>query len=185
MVGWRRGWRRGRTDRVRSLTVRSPVYFRTGGRCVVRVFGLRCHVGPGRRLRIDQGRGGGRRHGCWWPMVADRGRRVRTRRPIARGGVIRARWCRSNRFVFRPGSRLRMRPGRGPVGDERSQHGDDFPECEGEGLMGGVMDGVGVRGGNRRFGWRGVRHPGCGAGGDGSRPRRPVEIRAGCNRCFY
>ena len=87
--------------------------------------------------------------------------------------------------MFRPGCRLRVRPGSGHVGDEKPQHGDDFPECEGDGLMLGVTDGVSLRGGNRRFGWRGVRHPGCGAGGDGSRPRRPVEIRAGGDRCFY
>lgn len=183
MVGLRSWWRRGRTDRVISLTARSPVYFRTGGRGIVRVVGLRVTGGPGRRLRIDQGGGPGRRHGRRVPMVGERG--VRPWHPIACGGVIRSRWCRSTRFVFRSGSRLRVRPGRGPVGDERSQHGDELPEFEGEGLMGGVMDGWGVRGGGRRLGWRGIYHPGCGAGGDGSRPRRPGEIRAGCNRCFY
>lgn len=183
MVGWRRGWRRGRTDRVLSLTARRSVLFSQGGRGVVRVPGFRVTVGPGRRLRIEQGRSGGRRHGRGWPMVGDRG--GRPRHLIARCGVIGSRWCRSTRFVFRPGSRLRVRPGSGPVGDERSQHGDELPEFEGDGLLLGVMDGWGVRGSNRRFGWRGVRHPGCGAGGDGIRPRRPGEIRAGCNRCFY
>ena len=79
MVGLRRGGRRGSTDRVISLTAGDQCFSErvVGASSAFR--GLRCHVGPGRRLWIDQGRGCGRRHGAG---VAD-GRRPRGPEPAS------------------------------------------------------------------------------------------------------